>query len=134
MAAAVQAAREEEQQKAKAALEKAHAEGQQAVALARREGRSDTKRAVAYAIAKCQLNKTDKINVLQTLSEQPSDIFMIKAYYERHTNVFSFDFNAKMRQRRKDRLTTESLQSGEYDDRDAPDVTFGTGLDARNQY
>lgn len=120
LTAAVQAAREEEQQKAKAALEKAHAEGQQAVALARREGRLDTKRAVAYAIAKCQLNKTDTINVLQTLSEQPSDIFMIKAYYERHTNVFSFDFNAKMRHRRKDRLNVGSLQSEDFDDSNAP--------------
>ena len=130
MAKAVQAARKEEQQKAKAALDKTRAEAQQAVALARREGHSDTKRAVAYAIAKCQLNKTDKINVLQTLSEQPSDIFMLKAYYERHTNVFSFDFNAKMRQRRKDRLTAESLQSGEDDDCNAPDVTFNTGRNA----
>ena len=121
MAAAVQAARQEEQQTAKAALDKAHAEGQRAVAHAMREGRTATKRAVAYAIAKSKLDKTDKINVLQTLSEQPSDIFMVKAYYERHTNVFHFDFNERMRQRRRERFTAESMSTEDFDDSGAVD-------------
>lgn len=135
----IAAARADEQQKAQKAIDKLRTEleafkaaKQRAIDHATAEQEKDTKRSVARRIVAGNLTPSAKEEVLLLLSDSPHDQFCIRAYCQNHTNHFVGDFNARMVEKRKMTLSTESTQSMDGDA--GMSITQSTGLPEADVY
>ena len=111
---AVIAVTAEEGQLVQPALAQPQEEKQQALSSAS-QGKAVTRRAVARAIANSKLDKKEKVTALESLSVSRNDQIAVLAYQHRCTSTYQFDFNLRMRERRKQRLVQESMESDTFD-------------------
>ena len=138
---AVATVQAEEQGKAQAAIDSLKAahhaelkaakiEGQQAASHEAMSREKTIKRTLAKKVANSKnLSKTAKIDALLSMSDTKNDQFCINAYCVKHTTEYKGDFNARMVERRRKRLSMESI-----DGNTRGSTTQSTGLPDEDIY
>ena len=113
-----------------AQLKAAKTQGQQAASHEAMSREKTIKRTMAKKVANSKkLSKSAKIDALLSMSETRNDQFRINAYCVYHTTEFKGDFNARMVERRRKRLSQEST-----DGDTGGSTTQSTGLPDEDVY